>query len=367
MTTLSSIVEVLQSVARRNKLHGKIALGMLVILGLFEVGLLSVGSSAQGLQRLEVLVEGGLLITMILLPYTLIRNLQKQMKMVVALIDRTQEQTAMERLVGPIGARAAKTDTADGPLKDILVRAQRLDKRQRRSFIATTIGLLAVAGIAGVIVGPPSSYLKVINATIEGINTSVGAVLRGQQREQVVRDRERVGELTPQVAGETHPPKEEPESPGKERPQAVTETQKIKEVNRGEAKQGAPADPEQLAALRRQVDVLQQELSATRQKLQQERLKAAVLEEGTKAYGKGPGELQRRVEELERTSAEQDYRRLVNEALAYTYRNGPGDAERAESSFRDAIRIAQDKSIRDPVVYNAYAAFLQEQGKFREA
>jgi tetratricopeptide (TPR) repeat protein len=90
-------------------------------------------------------------------------------------------------------------------------------------------------------------------------------------------------------------------------------------------------------------------------------------EEGTSAYRKGPGELQRRIEELERTSAEQDYRRLVNEALAYTYRNGPGDAERAESAYRNAIRIAQDKGIRDPVVYNAYATFLQEQGKFREA
>jgi hypothetical protein len=338
---------------------------MLVIFGLSAVRFLGVPFSTYGLEQLVLLVGGGLLIIMILLLYTLIRNLQKQMEMVVALIDRIQEQIALERLVGQVGVLAAEVGQGEGPLEDILKLARRLDRRQRRSFIATTIGLLPVAGIAGAIVG--SSYIEVINTTIQGINTSVGAVLRGQQREQVVRERERVGELTPQVAGETHPPKEDPESPGQERPQAVTETQEIKEVNRGEAKQGPPADSKQLAALRRQVDALQHELSATRQKLQQERQKAPLPEEGTSAYGKGPGELQRRIEELERTSAEQDYRRLVNEALAYTYRNSPGDTERAESAYKNAIRIAQDKGIRDPVVYNAYATFLQEQGKFREA
>jgi len=126
-------------------------------------------------------------------------------------------------------------------------------------------------------------------------------------------------------------------------------------------------DPEQLVALRKQVGALQQELSATRQKLQEQRQKVALPEEGIAAHGKGPDELQRRIEELEGTSAEQDYVRLVNEALAYTYRNNPGDAGRAEAAYRGAIRIAQDKGIRDPVVYNAYAAFLQEQSKFREA
>jgi len=112
---------------------------------------------------------------------------------------------------------------------------------------------------------------------------------------------------------------------------------------------------------------LQQELSVTRQKFQRERQKASLLEERTAAYGKGAGELEKRIEELKGTSAEQDYVRLVNEALAYTYRSNPGDAERAEAAYRNAIRIAQDKDIRDPVVYNAYAAFLQEQSKFREA
>ncbi len=344
MTTLSSIAEVLQSLARRNKLHGKIALGMLVILGFFGVSLLSVAFSTQDLQRNVVLVGGGLLVTMILLLYTLIRNLQKQAQMVVAFIDRIQEQAAMERLVGPIGARAAKTDTADGPLKDILNLAQRLDKRQRRSFMATTVGLLGAAWIAATILGR-SPYVDVER-------TIALMAVRSQEPEQGASELERVRGLTPQQTEETQPPKDEPKPGGERTLQAGGETR---------------LDPEQLVALRRQVDALQEELSATRQKLQRERQKAAVLEEGTKAYGKGAGELQKRIEGLEGTSAKQDYVRLLNEALAYTYRNSPGDAERAETAYRSAIRIAQDKGIRDPVVYNAYGAFLQEQGKFREA
>lgn len=281
MTTLSSIAEVLQSLARRNKLRGTIALGMLVIFGLSAVRLLGVPFSTHGLEQWVVLVGGGLLITLILLLYTLIRSLQKQTGMVVAVIDRIQDQVTMAKLVGQVSV-----GQGEGPLEDILKLARRLDNRQRRSFIATNIGLLAVAGVAGVLVG--SSYVEIIKTTIEGISSSVGAALRSQQREQVVRDRERVGELTPQVAGETHPPKVEPDPPGKDRPQAVTETQGIQEVNREEAKQGPPADPKQLAALRRQVDALQQELSATRQKSQQGREKAALPKEGTGAYRAWP-------------------------------------------------------------------------------
>ncbi|MCI0408089.1 MAG: tetratricopeptide repeat protein, partial [Acidobacteria bacterium] len=351
MTTLSSIAEVVQSLARRNKLHAKIALGMLVILGLFGVRLLNVA----GPQRQVVLVGGGLLITMILLLYTVIRNLRKQMEMVVALLDRIQEQTTMERLVGQVDARAGGADTGDGPLKDILKLAQGLDKRQRRNFIATTVGLLA--GIAGVILG--SSYVDVKKS-------SVGVAVRAQEPQQGASEPERVHGLTPQQKEETQPSKDEPK-PGSERKlQAGGETQ---QANRAatQAMQEPRVDPEQLVALRRQVGALRQELSATRQKLQEERKNAALPEEGPAAHGKGPDELQRRIEELEGTSAEQDYVRLVNEALAYTYRNNPGDAERAETAYRNAIRIAQDKGIRDPVVYNAYAAFLQEQSKFREA
>ncbi|MCI0410868.1 MAG: hypothetical protein L0191_20290, partial [Acidobacteria bacterium] len=355
MATLSSIAEVLQSLARRNKLHAKIALGMLVVLGLFGVRLLNVVSSAQGPQRNVVLVGGGLLVTMILLLYTVIRNLRKQMEMVVAFLDRIQEQTTMERLVGQVGARAGGADAGDAPLNDILKLAQRLDKRQRRNFIATTVGLLA--GIAGVIFG--SSYVDVKRS-------SVGVAVRAQEPQQGASEPERVRELTPQATEETHPPKDEPKPGGERKLQAGGETQ---QSNRAatQAKQEPRVDPEQLVALRKQVGALQQELSATRQKLQEERQKAVLREEGTATHGKGPDEMERRIEELEGTSAEQDYVRLVNEALAYTYRNSPGDAGRAEAAYRSAIRIAEDKSIRDPVVYNAYAAFLQEQSKFREA
>jgi tetratricopeptide (TPR) repeat protein len=348
MTALSSIAEVLQSLARGNKRYAKLALAALVILGLFGVRLLTVAFSTQGLQRLVVLVGGGLLIAMVLLLYTLIRNLQNQMEMLVALIDRIQEQTTVEGLVGRIGARAAGTDIGDGPLKDILKVAQRLHNRQRRSFIVTTVGLLA--GIAGVILG--SSYVDVKKDV-------VARAVRTQESEQGASELERVRGLTPQE-------KEEPKPQGDQKSQAGGEAQQAKPAA-SQAMQEPRVDPEQLVALRRQVDALQQELSATRQKLQQERQKAPLPEEGTAAYDKGAGELQRRIGELEETSAEQDYVRLVNEALAYTYRNSPGDTERAESAYKNAIRIAQDKGIRDPVVYNAYATFLQEQSKFREA
>jgi tetratricopeptide (TPR) repeat protein len=223
---------------------------------------------------------------------------------------------------------------------------RRLDSQQRRSFIAATVGLLAVAGVAGVILG--RSYIEVKE-------TTVGVPVQSQEPDQGARELERARGLTPQVKEETHPPKEEPESLRKQRPQAVTEAQE------------PPPDPEQIVALQRQVDTLQEELSAARQKLRLEGQGMTVREEATGASGKDAGELQRRIEELERTLAEYDYFRLVNEALAYTYRNDPGDAERAEVAYRNAIRIARGKSIRDPVVFNAYAAFLQHQRRFREA
>jgi tetratricopeptide (TPR) repeat protein len=237
--------------------------------------------------------------------------------------------------------------------------AQRLDKRQRRSFIATTVGLLA--GIAGIILG--SSYVDVEKS-------GVGMAVRAQEPQQGASQLEGVSALAPQAPQakeEIQPPKkEEPKPQGDRKLQAGGDTQKASRAA-PQAMQEPRVDPEQLIGLRKQVGALQQELLAARQKLEQERQKAPLPAEGTAAYGRGPDEMQRRIEELEGATAEQDYVRLINEALAYTYRNNPGDAERAETAYRSAIRIAQDKGIRDPVVYNAYAAFLQERSKFREA
>lgn len=123
----------------------------------------------------------------------------------------------------------------------------------------------------------------------------------------------------------------------------------------------------QLVALQKEMSALQQELSVARLQFKEEREKVAVLEEETGAYRQDASGLQTHIEALEKTLTEQEYLRLVNEALVYSYRKGPGDAERAETAYRNAIRIAQAKNIRDPVAYNAFAVFLQEQSRFKES
>ena len=112
---------------------------------------------------------------------------------------------------------------------------------------------------------------------------------------------------------------------------------------------------------------LQQELSATQQQLKQERRNAVVLTEEATRYREGAAELQRRVVDLDKSLDEHRYFVLVNEALAYTYRMGAGDKERAEAAYRNAVQMAKAKEIQDPVIYNAYALFLQEQRRFEEA
>ncbi|MEE8492448.1 MAG: tetratricopeptide repeat protein [Nitrospirales bacterium] len=123
----------------------------------------------------------------------------------------------------------------------------------------------------------------------------------------------------------------------------------------------------QLAEMQKQVDGLQQELSATQQTLKQVREQTALRRAKADRDRKDAAGTQRRVDELSKTLEERDYLRLVNEALAYTYRKGPGDEERAEAAYRKAVQIAQAKNIRDPVIYSAYAVFLQEQKRFEDA
>ncbi|MEE9521581.1 MAG: tetratricopeptide repeat protein, partial [candidate division NC10 bacterium] len=106
---------------------------------------------------------------------------------------------------------------------------------------------------------------------------------------------------------------------------------------------------------------------ATQQQLKQERQNVAALTEEATRYREGTAELQRRVSELDKSLDEHRYYVLVNEALAYTYRKGAGDKERAEAAYRNAIQMAKAKEIQDPVIYNAYALFLQEERRFEEA
>ncbi|MEE8509838.1 MAG: tetratricopeptide repeat protein [candidate division NC10 bacterium] len=152
----------------------------------------------------------------------------------------------------------------------------------------------------------------------------------------------------------------------KEKLRAEAETD---QVNRdvAQTKMQLASVSKKLMEMQEQVNRLQQELSVTQQKLKRERQQEAVRREDADRYRKDAAQVQRRLEELDKTSEERDYFRLVNEALAYTYRKGPGDAERAETAYRNAVQIAQAKNIRDPVVYNAYAVFLQDQKRFEEA
>lgn len=128
-----------------------------------------------------------------------------------------------------------------------------------------------------------------------------------------------------------------------------------------------PPDTDKITQLQKQVSVLQQQLVAAQENLKQERLKVTVLQEETGTHRHDADELQRRIEALERKLGEHEYLRLVNEALAYTYRKESGDEERVETAYQRAVQIAQEKTIRDPAVFNAYGAFLQEHSRFEEA
>jgi len=353
MATLSEIAEVLEFLAGRNTFHSKIIIGIATLFGVSGVILLSRAFSTQGPQLVVMLVGGGLFIVTILFLYEQIQNLRKQnlvMEMVVAVISRIQDEATTDRiseLAEQIAELAGRGDTGNGPLEDILEFVRRLDGRQVRSLKATSVGLLVAAGIAAVTVG--ASYFELKQ------NPADETVL-SQEPGQVARDLERV----------SRPAQEQRGSPGKQEFQTVVQTEAL---NGGGAlaKQEASANGEKPVASQKQISALQQELSVARPQLKEERRKADLLEDERGTSRKDAGELEKRIEELEQTLAEHDYLRLVNEALAYTYRKGPGDADRAEAAYRKAIGIAQAKSIREPVVYNAYGAFLEEQGRFKEA
>ncbi len=104
----------------------------------------------------------------------------------------------------------------------------------------------------------------------------------------------------------------------------------------------------------------QQGLSIAEQALTQEQQNVAVLSGEADRYRTDALALQRQVDEGM-------YHSWLNQALAYTYRNEPGDQRLAERAYQEAIHIAEAKNIRDPMIYNAYATFLQNQKKFGEA
>ncbi|MGH7381532.1 MAG: tetratricopeptide repeat protein [Candidatus Methylomirabilales bacterium] len=356
MTTLSTIAEALEFAVERNTFHSKVIIGIATLFGVSGVILLSRAFSTQGPQRMVMLVGGGLLIVTILLLCERIQNLRKQnlvMEMVVAVISRIRDEATTDRiseLAGQIAELAGRGDTGNGPLEEILEFVRRLDGRQVRSLKATSVGLLVAAGIAAVTVG--ASYFALKKGPAD-------ETVLSQEPGQVARDLERVSRPARQEKPETQPAKEQEF-------QTAVQTEAL---NSGGAlaKQEASANREKPVVPQKQISALQQGLSVAQPQLKEERKKVDLLEDERGTSRRDAGELERRIEELEKTLAEHDYLRLVNEALAYTYRKEPGDADRAEAAYRKAIGIAQAQSIREPVVYNAYGAFLEEQGRFKEA
>jgi len=245
----------------------------------------------------------------------------------------------------------------NGAQEDIFELVRRLENRQRRRLFATFIGLLLAAAIAGIIVRLSYSEAR---KHLSGVGVPIQDIEQGRE------ELERVRKEMLLVKAQTDQAQKELAQARNEKLRAEAEAQ---QGNRGgaQAKRQSSSRSTQLVEMQKQVNRLQQEVSATQQQLKQERRNAVVLKEEAARYREGTAELQRRVVDLDKSLDEHRYFVLVNEALAYTYRKGAGDKERAEAAYRNAVQMAKAKEIQDPVIYNAYALFLQEESRFEEA
>ncbi len=98
---LPSLLHALASLAKRNKFHEKVMLGIITILGLSAVTMLGFGSFMDGTDRVVILVGGALFVVMIFLPYNKIQALRKQnimISMVVGVINRLKNEVSSETL-----------------------------------------------------------------------------------------------------------------------------------------------------------------------------------------------------------------------------------------------------------------------------
>lgn len=101
MATLSSIVQALESLAKLNRFHEKIMLGIVTVLGLAGVILLIFASLTEGTDRVVTLVGGGVFLVLTFLPYNQIQNLRKQnlvIGMTLAVTAHLQEEVTTETL-----------------------------------------------------------------------------------------------------------------------------------------------------------------------------------------------------------------------------------------------------------------------------
>ncbi len=245
----------------------------------------------------------------------------------------------------------------NGAQEDIFELVRRLENRQRRRLFATFIGLLLAAAIAGIIVRLSYSEAR---KHLSGVGIPIQDIEQGRE------ELERVRKEMLQVKAQTDQAQKELAQVRREKLRVEAGAQ---QGNRGgaQAKRQSSSRSTQIVEMQKRVNRLQQEVSATQQQLKQERRNAVVLKEEAARYREGAAELQRRVVDLDKSLDEHRYFVLVNEALAYTYRKGAGDKERAEAAYRNAVQMAKAKEIQDPVIYNAYALFLQEERRFEEA
>lgn len=303
-----------------------------------------------------------------------------------------------------------------GDFEEIFELVHSLESRQRRRVIATFIGLLLAVVVAGVIarlsffeakkplagVGSLSEARENGRQELERMETAILQMKAETARIQKELARVREEKLHAEAEAKrisqagAHA---QPQSPS-ESPQLVemrqnitrlenelaTTRQQLKEARQNvggaqpvEMREQIKRLEQELATTRQQltqqaqkaagthsgkgqedVNRLQQELTATQEQLKQETHNVAVLSEEADRYRTDALELQRQVDEGA-------YHSVLNQALAYTYRKAPGDQKQAETAYRKALQIARTKNIRDPMMYNAYATFLQNQNRFEEA
>lgn len=234
--------------------------------------------------------------------------------------------------------------------EEVLELVHRLETRQRRRVMATFLGLLLAAGIAGAI-----SRLSYFEAKKLLAGMGVLSEMDAGSPEEL----DRMREAMLQMQAETDRLRTELDRARREKLQPETEEDTARRATT-QAQEQPRADNTQLVEMRGRINQLEQDLSITQEDLKQARQSVAILSEEADRYRQDGLELRRRADE-------QLYQATLNQALAYTYRKEPKDSERAEAAYRQVIRLAEVNNIRDPMTYSAFAVFLQEQRRFAEA
>ena len=221
--------------------------------------------------------------------------------------------------------------------------------------IVALIGLFFIGLVAGIIASPRQD---------EHQSTEVGDGVHAKSLEQVREEPVETAALE-----ERHQPESEDSRIERNSDQAKLQMASLNEqlVEMQEEVDRLRQEVSDAQRKREEVDRLRQEVSDAQRKLTQERETAALLRTEAVQSGGTREALEKRVEELSTALEEREYLMWKNAALAYAYRKEPEDEGQAEAAFKTAIRIAEQKHIQDPALFNAYALFLQERGRLEQA